>query len=298
VSVSAGVVWDFTEGYNVGVSVSRSERAPSPQELLSFGPHIGTGTYEVGALFAMHDDEDGMQIGLTDEVIDLETSNNIDLTFRKTEGSVGFVFNAFYNRVDNYYYQIETGLFAPDGHDHGSHDHGGHDDHDHGHDDHNSADESGHEHEGELPVFITQTDDVELFGFEAQVAWQVNDEFKASFFSDYVRARLQNGGDLPRIPPLRLGGQFSYQFDQLGAFVDVIRYQEQDRVSNLETATDGYTMVDVNVTYDFQLVEQDLSAYFRISNLTDTEARVHTSFLKDIAPRPGRSFAFGIRGFF
>jgi iron complex outermembrane receptor protein len=34
------------------------------------------------------------------------------------------------------------------------------------------------------------------------------------------------------------------------------------------------------------------------TNLTDTEARVHTSFLKDIAPRPGRSFALGVRGYF
>ena len=51
VSLSAGLVWDFTDGYNLGLSLSHSERAPSPSELLSFGPHIGTGSYEVGALF-------------------------------------------------------------------------------------------------------------------------------------------------------------------------------------------------------------------------------------------------------
>ena len=33
-------------------------------------------------------------------------------------------------------------------------------------------------------------------------------------------------------------------------------------------------------------------------NLTDREARVHTSFLKDVAPLPGRGFSFGIRTFF
>ncbi|WP_040515463.1 TonB-dependent receptor, partial [Paraglaciecola polaris] len=75
VSLSAGLVWDFTPGYNLGLSISRSERAPSAAELLSFGAHIGTGTYEVGALFALHDD--GSSIGLTTKNIDLETANNI-----------------------------------------------------------------------------------------------------------------------------------------------------------------------------------------------------------------------------
>ena len=51
ISLSAGVVYTINESYNVGVSLSRSERAPSASELLSFGPHIGTRTYEIGALF-------------------------------------------------------------------------------------------------------------------------------------------------------------------------------------------------------------------------------------------------------
>ena len=34
------------------------------------------------------------------------------------------------------------------------------------------------------------------------------------------------------------------------------------------------------------------------TNLLDEEARAHTSFLKDVAPLPGRGFAFGVRTFF
>jgi iron complex outermembrane receptor protein len=34
------------------------------------------------------------------------------------------------------------------------------------------------------------------------------------------------------------------------------------------------------------------------TNLLDEEARPHTSFLKDLAPRPGRGIAFGVRAFF
>ncbi|MBT0585958.1 TonB-dependent receptor [Alteromonas oceanisediminis] len=291
VSLSIGAVWDFMPGYNAAVSFSRSQRAPSASELLSFGPHIGTRSYEIGALFALEDHNGESEIGLTDEIIDLETANNIDLTLRKTQEDVGFIFNVFYNEVDNYYYQTNTGLFADDGHNHGGddgHDHGGHDHGDDGHDDHS----------GELPVYIFQTDDVVLHGFEAQVAWQVTDEFNATFFSDLVRARLKDGGDLPRTPPVRFGTQFSYENNRISAHLDITRYQSQDKIADFETETDGYTLVDLAVSYDLPVWNNALSVYLNARNLTDTEARVHTSFLKDIAPRPGRNFSIGLKGYF
>ncbi|MCF2828191.1 MULTISPECIES: TonB-dependent receptor [unclassified Pseudoalteromonas] len=277
VSLSSGLVWDFAQNYNLGLSVSHSERAPSSSELFSFGPHIGTGTYEVGALFKM--DEHG-HFELDEQGIALEKSHNIDITLRKTQGDIGFIFNAFYNQVDNYYYQIETGLYAESG-----------DSHDHNH-------EHEHDHASELPIYLFKTDDVVLHGFEAQVAWQLSDELKVDVFSDFVRARLEEGGDLPRTPPLRFGSQLSYQTDNLSAHIHITRYQEQDRIAPEETATDGYTLVDASISYDLSVLNQDLSIYLRGSNLTDTEARVHSSFLKDIGPRPGRSFALGIRGYF
>lgn len=281
VSFSAGVVWDFMPSYNMGFSVSHSQRAPSAAELLSFGPHIGTSSYEVGALFDLSTDEDHAEFGLNLDTIELETAQNFDFTLRKTQGDIGFVFNAFYNQVDNYYYQSATGLFAEVSHDHG--DHEGHD-----HD----------EHASELPVYAFETDDVILRGFETQIAWQATDEFKATLFSDYVRAKLQDGGDLPRIPPLRLGTQFSYQSEDWNAQLDVTRYQEQDKISSYETTTAGYTLVDAHVSYDLPVLNLDTQLYLKVKNLTDTEARVHTSFLKDLAPRPGRNVSIGVRGYF
>jgi iron complex outermembrane receptor protein len=281
VSLSAGLVWEFTEGYNLGVSISRSQRAPSASELLSFGAHIGTGTYEVGALFALHQEQDESHIDLSEQVIDLETANNIDLTLRKTQDDLAFVFNVFYNQVDNYYYQTATGLFAESGHDH-----------DHGEED------GLDEHTDELPVYIFQSDDVILHGFEAQVAWQATSELKATMFSDFVRARLKNGGNLPRTPPLRFGTQLSYENATLSAHLDITRYQEQDQITSDETVTDGYTLLDFSVSYDIPLFNHDIALYLKGSNLTDTEARVHTSFIKDIAPRPGRNITLGVRGYF
>lgn len=111
-----------------------------------------------------------------------------------------------------------------------------------------------------------------LHGFEAQVAWQLSDELKVDVFSDFVRARLEEGGDLPRTPPLRFGSQLSYQTDNLSAHIHITRYQEQDRIAPEETATDGYTLVDASISYDLSVLNQDLSIYLRGSNLTDTRS--------------------------
>ena len=284
ISLSAGVVYTINESYNVGVSLSRSERAPSASELLSFGPHIGTRTYEIGALFDLS--EEG-EFVLSQTAIDLETANNIDLTFRKTQGDVGFVFNAFYNQVDNYYFQEETGLFAESGHDH-DHDEEGHGEEEHSED----------EHSDELPVYLFGSADAILHGFELQVAWQTTDNLKLDFFADYVKARLKDGGALPRTSPMRVGSHVAYTLDNIRADLDITHFAKQDDISTFETETDGYTLVDASITYDIPLGDIDLSVYLSGENLTDEEARVHTSFLKDIAPRPGRNFAFGVRGYF
>ena len=284
ISLSVGVVYTINESYNVGVSLSRSERAPSASELLSFGPHIGTRTYEIGALFDLS--EEG-EFVLSQTAIDLETANNIDLTFRKTQGDVGFVFNAFYNQVDNYYFQEETGLFAESGHDH-----------DHGEEGHGEEEHSEDEHSDELPVYLFGSADAILHGFELQVAWQTTDNLKLDFFADYVKARLKDGGALPRTSPMRVGSHVAYTLDNIRADLDITHFAKQDDISTFETETDGYTLVDASITYDIPLGDIDLSVYLSGENLTDEEARVHTSFLKDIAPRPGRNFAFGVRGYF
>jgi iron complex outermembrane receptor protein len=41
-----------------------------------------------------------------------------------------------------------------------------------------------------------------------------------------------------------------------------------------------------------------MEAYISGQNLGDNEARVHTSFLRDFSPLPGRNFRVGIRGEF
>ncbi|PKG85320.1 TonB-dependent receptor [Colwellia sp. 75C3] len=279
ISASAGLVWDYQSGYNLGISMALSQRAASSGELFSFGPHIGTNTFEVGAMFDVHQEGDEIHVELAEQAPSVETSLNFDITFRKFNGDFGYVVSAFYNRIDDYYYQQDTGLVFVE---------------DHGHED---------EHEGEsgLPILVYQQDDVEMYGTEAEFFYQVSSAFKTSLIADYIRARLVNADEndnLPRIPPMRIGAIMNYQADTFDSELSVSHYFEQDDISELETNTDSYTMIDANFNYYVAGVGDDLTLYLKGQNLTNEHARVHSSFLKEVAPLPGRNFSVGIRGSF
>lgn len=288
VSASIGLVWDYQSGYNLGMSAALSQRAPSAAELFSFGPHIGTSTYEIGALYQAeyHDDHGHNHYELSDSEAEIETSYSLDLTWRKFEGDFGFVMSAFYNRINDYYYSQNTGLFFGDEHEHEE----DHDEHEEDHEAH--VEESG------LPIYNYQQNDVDLYGFEAELIYQINSSFKATLFSDYIRAALVDGGNLPRIPPLRIGGLLNYQANNYDAELSFTRYNKQSDLAPLETQTEGYTMVDAHINYYLQGIGDDMVLFVKANNLTNVDARVHSSFLKDLAPLPGRGFSVGVRGSF
>lgn len=283
-SLSAGFVWDFRPAYKLALSLSHAERAPSAAEVFSLGPHIGARSFEVGALFSIDEESPGAYFFEMDGgSIGKETSNNIDLSLRRHEGDLGFVLNAFYNRVSDYYYPQATGLTTEDlfGHEVDAED-------DHG----------GHDHAGVLPVFMFEQADASFYGLEAELAWQMATPLKWTLWGDAIRGRLGGGGNLPRIPPLRLGSQLSYSHGAWFAELSAVRYFDQNRVAEFETPTAGYTLVDAHLSYTFELSGLALSLFAKGVNLGNQEARVHSSFLKDLAPLPGRGFSVGLRGEF
>jgi iron complex outermembrane receptor protein len=69
---------------------------------------------------------------------------------------------------------------------------------------------------------------------------------------------------------------------------------KQDRVADFELPTDGYTMLNASLVLRPFETEPDLKVFVDANNLTNVEAREHASFLKDVAPLPGRSFRMGV----
>lgn len=300
-SLSAGLNWAYQEGRSLSVSLSRSERAPSAAELFSAGAHLATQSYEIGALFDLDDDGD---LSLRSGDVNEEVSTNIDVTLRKFDGDWGYSISLFYNQVDDYLYLANTGFEAFAGHED---EHG----HEEEHDEHEEEHEEGHEEEHEdehgheeghdeegLPVFVFRQNDADLYGFEAQVNGQLNDAFALEVFADYTRAKLNGGDDLPRIPPLRIGAELDFEYQNWTADLGLTWYDEQDRVSEFEESTPGYTLVSASVNYQTEYQGVDWTVFFKAKNITDREARVHTSFIKDQAPLPGRNFVLGVRANF
>ncbi|MDP6880148.1 MAG: TonB-dependent receptor, partial [Alteromonas macleodii] len=241
-SLSAGANWEYQEGHSIAVTLSRSERAPSQQELFSAGQHLATQSYEVGLVFDM--DEEG-HIEETLKGVKEEVSTNLDITFRKFTGSWGYSASFFYNQADDYIFQTSTGLIALSEHEeHNEHEEEGleNEQEEHGHDEH--GDEEG------LPIYYFQQADADIWGFEAETYVDLSDALRLTVFGDYIRAEIEDD-NLPRTPPMRFGSELSYVNDGLSADVGFTWYDDQNDVASFETATDGYTLVNASVQYEF-----------------------------------------------
>ena len=297
-SASVGTVYTLDQHSSLAFNYAFSERAPTAAEIFSNGPHIGTNSFEIGAGFEIHPEEDGFHVAVAEQSVKKETSNNIDITYRYSNEHLSFSLSGFYNQVDDYLYQENTGLFFEEGHGHDDeHDDELHDEEHEGeeHEGEEHEDEHGHEDEDGLPVFHFRQRDARLYGFEAELDLHVNDNLRLATFADYTRATLRNGGDIPRIPPFRIGAELHYEASNWHAELGMTHYAKQDKTGELESETDSYTLINAQFNYYIEMDNAEVVLFAKGNNLTDEEARVHSSFIKDEAPLPGRSFMIGTR---
>lgn len=194
-----------------------------------------------------------------------ETANTADLTFhRHADFGVHWSISAFYNDFSDYIYGQDTGAEID-----------------------------------ALPVFNYTQADAEFYGFEGEITLPVytqdQNQVEIRIATDYVRGRLQDGGNLPQLPPWRYGIELHHERGPLHFGLEAYRYDDQDKVAANERATAGYTMLDADLSYRVPLGRTHLLVFLRASNLLDEEARRHTSPLKELAPLPGRSATIGLR---
>lgn len=154
----------------------------------------------------------------------------------------------------------------------------------------------------DLPVRVWTQADAEFRGWEIEgtvtLAEAANGTWTLRGFADGVSGELDAGGNLPRIAPGRFGLDLGWNLDAWRANLGAVRYRSQDDVAEGETPTDGYTLVNAQVAYHWDTQTFGWEAYLQGTNLTDEEARLHTSFLKDVAPLMGRHLTAGLRVFF
>lgn len=162
-------------------------------------------------------------------------------------------------------------------------------------------DETGEELDG-LPLRQARQQDATFYGGELLAVWHLprtaagHFDLRAGY--DWVRAELDSGENLPRISPARYIAGVDWHRGDLRGSLEYQHVTEADELAPNEAPTDSYDMLDLNVSYFFDLGGAELEAFAKFSNLLDEEARVHTSFLKNFAPLPGRNVGFGLRGRF
>ena len=154
------------------------------------------------------------------------------------------------------------------------------------------------EEEDELfPVYQFVQTDSRFYGFEVEGAyalWEDGDrKLSLEGAADYVRAETDLG-PAARIPPWSATGRLAWTTARYDASVEVRHVGEQDRVANdFELPTDSYTLLNLAAAVR-PFSDRNVTVFAEARNLTDEEAREHASFLKDIAPLPGRNLRVGV----
>ena len=242
-SASLGAVWRFTPGYQVGASFTRASRAPSAEELYARGLHMATSTYESG-----------------NADLRSETSQNFDVSLKKTAGDTTFGVSVFKNRIHNYIYGRT--LDEVDG----------------------------------LQLLQYAQADATFTGVEGQVRQRITRNLGLTLFGDTVRAKLNGGGLLPRIPAPRAGVRLDAHWNAWEGQVEWLQVARQNRVADFETATPGYGMLNLGLAYSGQTgAGLPWQLYLKANNLTDRLAYAHTSFIKTAAPLKGRNITLGAK---
>ena len=155
----------------------------------------------------------------------------------------------------------------------------------------------------DLPLQIWTQADARFTGFELQASTALIQDaalgtLRGELIFDRVNARLDAGGNLPRIAPQRFGANLTWALDGWQARLGAVRTGKQDRTAEFESATDGFTRIDLDLSRDFYLGDKaSAQVFLRVRNASDQLARAHTSFLKEFAPLPGRNIGLGTRVF-
>ena len=204
------------------------------------------------------------QFEVGDPFLDTEKALGIEAYLRGALGPATFSLTGFATRFDDYIYLAATG-----------------------------------EEEDDLPVFQQLQDDADYIGFEAETAFPlvtlgdvtIGNEISAS----YVHAELGDGSPVPLIPPLSGRYALTATTTQLEGRVELGLYDDQDRVAEYETPTDGFTMVDASLAWKPWRGNRNLTLIGQVDNVFDVEGRRHSSVTKDFVPMAGRNVRLSVR---
>ena len=263
ISASASGLWKIDKRNSLDLAITRSQRAPQVQELLSNGFHDATRSFEEG-----------------DPNLQMETSYNLDLGYKFNANWMQAEFDLFHNWANNYIFQQRTGQFVYQ-------------------DVQGNAQPCGTRTDCK-PVLQSSQGNAIFKGFESKLIFPVMENHYGSvdltLFSDYTRGTFVNGGDVPRMPPLRFGFQWDYTKKQWSGNLRFTRAQAQNNPGANDTATAGYYLLTLGGQYQIKdFHDTKIMLFAKANNLLNENIRNSVSYLRNFSPEPGRGAEVGIR---
>lgn len=274
-NLSAAGIWKLNDAVDLRFGVDGSERAPTNEELYAAGAHIATRSLEIG-----------------DANLKTERGQRVELGIHTHSDRLDFSASIYQTKFKDFIYLADTGVVES------------------------------------LPVRLWTQQDATFKGAEAEALVHLfegnSGDWDLRVFGDYVKAELDgsgsrtvdiavphgdhdhnytvdlaNSGYLPRIAPARVGADLRWSRDGWRASVGAVRYSSQKDTAQNEEPSAGYTLVDAHFAYRWDRSDSNsYEVFLDGNNLTNREARAHTSLLRDYSPLPGRGVAFGIRAYF
>lgn len=252
--------WDaFKIGY-LKASFSHAERAPDVNELYAGNNH-----------YAIMIEENG------DDKLNKETSRNIELGAGINYRGIRASINRYQTNFKDYMYLAHTGISRSGG----------------------------------FLVKEWRQSDTRITGWEAELAyksaikksgfWELSSYFDLVKNTNTSEDRMRQwveGDYMPNMPTSRYGAAAKAGYGKMEVNILFDRYLEQRYLGkniNPEPPMPAYSLLAARVTYKCNIKGLGFEYYVGGNNLLNVEARPQNSFLKYLAPLPGRNIALGIK---
>ena len=256
-SVSVGLLQNFAWDLVGSITAQYVERAPKPAELFSGGPHDATNTFDKG-----------------NPNLRIEAAESVEVGLRRATGPFRFEATAYYTRFNGFIFRALTGNTC------------------------NGDTGACGPGVGDLnEAFYSQANAI-FRGTEFQSQWDIipvangfvgiEDQF------DFVRATFTDGTNVPRIPPMRVGGGLYWRNGTWLARVRLLHAFAQNDVPPVgETPTPGYDDLRAEVSYTAKTAKPRADQLSEMTfglvgtNLLNQDIRNSVSYTKDQVLLPG-----------
>jgi len=258
ISGALSALFDATDTLRFGLTVSSTGRAPAITELFARGGHDGPNTFETG-----------------DPNLKIERANSIEGTMRLRSGRLRIDGSIYSTWFKNYIYGDLTGRTCDD--------------------DGTCVVGDG----DELKELNYRQEGAHFWGAEGEASYQLikhdSGGLEAKVLGDYVRATLDDGSNVPRIPPYRLGGGLSWTSNPFDASFLFMYVGKQDKFGAFDSATPSYVSLDSQVAWRPFKSMPGIQFSIVGKNLTNEVQRDAAALNRDEVVMPGRNIRFVVR---